>query len=195
MELDRRQVQDVANRTLDYLTGAGISALVYLGDRLGLYRALHGAGPVTSGELAAKTRLHERWVREWLHGQASAGLVRYAGDGRFELTPEQAAVLADETSPAFLAGGFAVTLATMGRWDDLQESFETGRGASYNDLGAEHAAGEYRFSSPWMRANLVPVILPGLEGVCTKLSAGAKVADVGCGSGRALVEMARAFPR
>jgi 2-polyprenyl-3-methyl-5-hydroxy-6-metoxy-1,4-benzoquinol methylase len=188
------KLEEVTDRAIGYLSGAGISALVYLGDQLGLYRALRHGGPVTSTELAAKSKLHERWVREWLHGQVSAGLVRYVGEGLFELTDEQAAVLADEGHPAFVAGGFSLLFPLLQRWERLYESFRTGRGVPYNELGVDHAVGESRFSSPWMRANLVPVILPGLDGVTPKLAAGAKVADVGCGSGRALLEMARAYP-
>jgi 2-polyprenyl-3-methyl-5-hydroxy-6-metoxy-1,4-benzoquinol methylase len=192
--LDPKKVEEFTGKVIGYLSGAGVSALVYLGDRLGLYRALKDSGPSTSAELASKAGLNERWVREWLHGQASAGLVRYAGDGRFEFTSEQAAVLADEENPAFAGGGFALIMPLLHRLERLCESFRTGRGVPYNDLGADHAVGESRFSSPWMRANLVPVILPGLDGVAPKLAAGAKVADVGCGSGKALLEIARAYP-
>jgi 2-polyprenyl-3-methyl-5-hydroxy-6-metoxy-1,4-benzoquinol methylase len=193
--VDPNKLVQIADKAIGYLSGAGVSALVYLGDRLGLYRALSEARPCTSTELAAKTGLHERWVREWLHGQASAGLVCHVGEGRFELTNEQAAVLADEESPAFVAGGFALMFPLLQRWEQLFESFRTGRGVPYNDLGADHAVGESRFSSPWMRANLVPVILPGLDGVVPKLSAGARVADVGCGSGNALLEIAKNYPQ
>ncbi len=193
--LDPKRVEEVAHKAISYLSGAGVSALAYIGDRLGLYRALSESGPSTSAELAAMTGLNERWVREWLHGQASAGLVRYAGDGCFELTNEQAAVLADEGNPAFVAGGFALMVPLLQRWEGLFESFRTGRGVPYNELGTDHAVGESRFSSPWMRANLVPVILPGLDGVVPKLTAGASVADVGCGSGKALLEMAKTYPR
>jgi 2-polyprenyl-3-methyl-5-hydroxy-6-metoxy-1,4-benzoquinol methylase len=193
--LDPKKVEEVADKAISYLSGAGVCALAYLGDRLGLYRALSEAGPSTSTELAVKARLHERWVREWLHGQASAGLVHYAGDGRFELTREQAAVLADEDNPAFAGGGFAVMVPLLQRWERLFESFRTGRGVPYSELGADHAVGGSRFSGPWMQANLVPVILPGLDGVAPKLTAGARVAEVGCGSGEALLEMAKAYPR
>ncbi len=192
---DPREVEAIADRAIGYLSGAAVSALVHLGDQLGLYRALREAGAVTSAELAARSTLDERWVREWLHGQACAGLVRHAGDGRFELTSEQAAVLADEASPAFVPGGFALMFSLFQRWERLHESFRTGRGVPYNALGPDHAVAESRFSAPWMRANLVPVILPGLSGVTDKLALGAKVADVGCGSGRALLEIARAYPR
>jgi 2-polyprenyl-3-methyl-5-hydroxy-6-metoxy-1,4-benzoquinol methylase len=184
-----------ADLAVEYLSGAAVSALVCLGDQLGFYRALATIGPATSSELAATTDLDERWIREWLHGQAAAGLVRHVGDGRFELTREQTALLADEDHPAFLTGGFALLFALFRRWDRLQESFHTGRGTPYNDLGADHAVSESRFSAPWMRANLASVILPGLDGVTTKLAAGAKAADVGCGSGKALLEMAAAYPQ
>jgi hypothetical protein len=83
-----QKIEEIADKAIGYLSGAAVSALVHLGDRLGLYQALKAAGPSTSAELAARAQLHERWVREWLHAQASAGLVRYAGEGRFELTPE-----------------------------------------------------------------------------------------------------------
>jgi 2-polyprenyl-3-methyl-5-hydroxy-6-metoxy-1,4-benzoquinol methylase len=192
--LDLRKVEEISDRAIGYLTGAAISAMVYLGDQLGLYRTLREAGPVTSTELAARAGLDERWVREWLHSQASAGLVEHSDESLFQLTGEHAAVLADEGNPAFVAGGFALIFPILQRWEKLFESFRTGRGAPYNDLGLDHAVGESRFSGPWMWVNLIPVILPGLEGVVPKLTAGAKATDVGCGSGKALLEMARAYP-
>jgi 2-polyprenyl-3-methyl-5-hydroxy-6-metoxy-1,4-benzoquinol methylase len=191
------EVSDIdilADRAVGYLAGAAVSALVCLGDQLGLYRALAEAGPATSGERAAAAGLDERWVREWLHGQAGAGLARYVGAGRFELTDEQAALLADEDDPAFLAGGFGLLFSLFQDWERLPKAFRTGRGTPYNDLGADHARSESRFSAPWMRANLVPVILPSLDRVTDKLREGAKAADVGCGSGRATLEMAAAYP-
>lgn len=191
---DAVDIDTLAERAVGYLAGAAVSAQVVLGDQLGLYRALAEAGPVTSTALAARAGLAERWVREWLHGQAATGLVEHA-DGRFQLTGEQAALFAEEDHPAFLAGGFALVFSLFQHWERLPESFRTGRGTPYNELGADHARHESRFSAPWMRANLVPVILPGLDGVTEKLAAGAKVADVGCGSGRALLEIASAYPR
>jgi 2-polyprenyl-3-methyl-5-hydroxy-6-metoxy-1,4-benzoquinol methylase len=185
----------LAERAVGYLTGAAISALVCLGDQLGLYRTLTDIGPATSSELATRAGLDERWVREWLHGQASAGLVQYLGDGSFELTREQTALLADEDDPAFLAGGFGILFDLFQGWGRLHDAFRTGRGTPYDDLGPDHARNESRFSAPWMHANLVPVILPGLAGVTAKLTAGAKAADIGCGAGGALLEMAAAYPQ
>jgi 2-polyprenyl-3-methyl-5-hydroxy-6-metoxy-1,4-benzoquinol methylase len=193
--LDPAKIDAAADRAIGYLSGAAISAMVYLGDQLGLYRVLRDSDRLTSTELASRSGLDERWVREWLHSQASAGLLEHGPEGVFGLSAETAAVLADEGHPAFVGGGFALIFPLLQRWDRLFESFRSGRGVPYNDLGLEHAVGESRFSSPWMRANLVPVILPGLDDVVPKLDQGAKVADVGCGSGRALLEMARAYPR
>src|SRR5512143_722139 len=163
-EANPEKLEEITGRALGYLSGAAVSALVYLGDRLGLYRTLRSRGPTTSSELAARSGLHERWVREWLYAQASAGLVNPRSDGRFELTAEQAAVLVDEDNSAFLAGGFAATFPLFQRWESLCESFRTGRGVGYEGLGEEYTSGTSRFSGPWMRANLVPVIIPELEG-------------------------------
>src|SRR5437867_13117702 len=103
-QLNPEKVQDFAKHVIGYLGGAAIASMVYLGDRLSLYRALAGAGALSSTELAARTNLKERWVREWLYAQASAGLGEHVREGKFRLQPEQAAVLADESHPASLAG-------------------------------------------------------------------------------------------
>jgi 2-polyprenyl-3-methyl-5-hydroxy-6-metoxy-1,4-benzoquinol methylase len=169
--------------------------MIYLGDRLGLYRALQGSEPVTSDELARKTGLHERWVREWLQGQATAGLLDYKGDGRFALSPEAALVLADEHNLLFLAGGFCALPQQMAILERLPEAFKSGLGLPYDALGPEGARGIERLLAPWFHTQLVPVALPKLDGVVAKLQAGAKVADVGCGAGVALLEMAKAHSR
>lgn len=177
------------------LEGAMVSFMVCLGDRLGLYRAMQGAGPLTSEELAARTGLSERWLREWLRNQAAAGLVEYEGEGKFELSPVAAFVLADEGSPAFAAGGFMQLPLFARILERLPEAFRTGIGFTYDAAGPEGAHGVERLLAPWFRTMLVPVALPALEGVVEKLERGAKVADVGCGAGVALIEMAKAFPQ
>src|SRR5581483_5836788 len=141
------------------------------------------------------TTLHERWVREWLYQQSSAGLIEYHGEGRFALGPEAALILATEDSPFYLAGGFCALPQQMGLLERLPESFKTGRGLSYDQFGPEVNRGVERLLAPWFRSLLVPVALPRLDGVVDKLKAGAKVADVGCGAGVALVEMGKAFPK
>src|SRR5215510_14358650 len=188
--VDMEKVKANAERILGFLGGGGVFKKIYLGDRLGLYRALQGGEPVTSGDLAHKTGLHERWVREWLQGQAAAGLIDYKGDGHFALSLETAIVLADENNLMFLAGGFCALPQQMAVLERLPESFKTGLGLLYDAFGLEGARGIERFLAPWFRTQLVPVALPKLDGVAAKLQAGAKVADVGCGGGVALLEMA-----
>jgi 2-polyprenyl-3-methyl-5-hydroxy-6-metoxy-1,4-benzoquinol methylase len=194
MSLDPREVGAFALSVWGYKEGEVVSLMIHLGDRLGLYRALDGAGPVTAAELAARTGLQERWLLEWLRGQAAARLLESTDGERFELTPVGAAVLADEEgSLAFAAGAFE-----GGRSpefvDDLADAFRTGVGLSYDRLGPSAAHQTERSLGPWARLALVPLIVPALEGVAAKLSSGARVADVGCGAGVALLALAGAYP-
>jgi 2-polyprenyl-3-methyl-5-hydroxy-6-metoxy-1,4-benzoquinol methylase len=179
-----------------YKQGEVVSLMVHLGDRLGLYRALDGRGPVTPAELAAATGLQERWLREWLRGQAAAGLLATDDGGeRFELLPEGALVLArEEDSLAFAAGAFTGAAAAPDVVDALADAFRTGRGLTYDQLGPTAAHQTERMLAPWARLAMVPVLIPALDGVEAKLTAGARVADVGCGAGVALRTLARAFP-
>jgi methyltransferase family protein/winged helix-turn-helix protein len=195
MSVDLDRLKAYAKHVFDALAGAMTSAMIHLGDRLGLYRALAGAGAVTSAELAAKTGLHERWVREWLCQQGAAGVLEYRGEGRFALSVEGEAVLANEDSPAFGAGFFAHLPQTFGVLERLPEAFRTGLGLPYDAFGPDGAAGIERGFAPWFRTMLVPLALPRLDGVAERLAAGALAADVGCGAGVAVLEMAKAFPR
>ncbi len=178
-----------------YKKGEIVSLMIHLGDQLGLYRALDGAGAVTAGELAKRTDLKERWLLEWLRGQAAAGLLTYHGEDRFELPPAGVQVLAnEESSLAFAAGAFS---APMGPEiaEKLVDAFRTGIGLSYEELGPNAAHRTERMLGPWARQALVPTIIPALEGVGAKLEAGARAADVGCGAGVALLAMAQAYPK
>jgi SAM-dependent methyltransferase len=193
--IDIEKTKKIAEHVFEVLGGALVSAMIYLGDRMGLYQSLNGAGALTSDELAQRTGLHERWIREWLYGQAAANLIDYKGEGRFQLSPESALVLANENSPFFLAGGFCALPQQMAVLNLLPESFKSGKGLTYDQLGPEVNRGVERLLAPWFRTQLVPSALPKLDGVVAKLETGAKVADVGCGAGVALIEMAKAFPR
>ncbi len=177
-----------------YKQGEMVSLMIHIGDRLGLYQALRGQGPMTAAELAGATGLQERWLLEWLRGQAAARLLNYRESDRFELTPVGAAVLADEeTSLAFAGGAFAGQTPPE-TVDKLVEAFKTGIGLSYQDLGPNAAHRTERMLGPWTRQELVPKILPQLDGVVAKLESGAVGADVGCGGGVALLALAQAFP-
>ena len=172
------------------LTGA----LVVLGDRLDLYRHLADAGrPLTSAELATAAGCAERYVREWLNGQAASGYVTYA-DGRYALSEEQATAFTDESSPACVIGGFQAMLAATRAIDRLTVVFRTGEGLGWHEHHDDLFCGTERFFRPGYLAHLTTSWIPALEGVDDKLRRGAKVADVGCGHGASTIIMARAFP-
>lgn len=193
--LDVDAVRLFAFKVWTHKQGEMVSLMIHLGDRLGLYRAMAGAGPMDAAGLAARTGLHERWLLEWLRGQAAAGLLETPDGECFELPREAGPVLAEEeTSPWFAAGAFEGGVVHPEVLDRLAEAFRTGIGLSYDDLGPSAAHRVERMLGPWTRLTLVPMILPALEGVEERLRAGARVADVGCGAGLALLAMARAFP-
>jgi SAM-dependent methyltransferase len=178
----------------NFKMGEMVSLMIHIGDRLGLYKALVDAGPISARELAVKTGLKERWLLEWLRGQAAARLLNYHEGDLFELSAEGAEVLANEEgSLAFAAGAFSGQTPPE-TVDKLVEAFRTGIGLSYQDLGPNAAHRTERMLGPWTRRELVPNIIPALDGVAEKLEAGAVAADVGCGGGVALIAMAQAFP-
>ena len=152
--------------------------------------------PITSKELAQKRRDYTSdGFANGCMARRPPSLIDYKGDGRFELSAESALVLANENNPFFLAGGFCALPQQMAVLNLLPESFKSGKGLTYDQLGPEVNRGVERLLAPWFRTQLVPNALPKLDGVVSKLQAGAKVADVGCGSGVALIEMAKAYPR
>ncbi len=177
-----------------YKMGEQVSMMIHLGDRLGLYRAMAGSGPMTSDQVAETSGLDERFVREWLLGQAAAQLLDRNEDGSFQMSNEAAAVLANEDSSiAFAAGAFrGGTEPSV--IDAVADSFRTGIGVTYEQQGAAAAAGLARMTGPWSRIALNSVILPAMDGVVAKLEAGAEVVDIGCGAGVTLTTIAAAFP-
>ena len=172
------------------------AALIVIGDKLGLYKAMSGAGPMTSAELAKKTGTAERYVREWLASQAAGGFVTYdAASGKYTLPPEQALALADETSPVFLPGFFEVVAACVKDEPKITDAFRSGKGVGWHEHDHGLFAGTERFFRPNYRAHLISEWIPALEGTEAKLKAGAKVADVGCGLGTSTILMAQAYPK
>jgi 2-polyprenyl-3-methyl-5-hydroxy-6-metoxy-1,4-benzoquinol methylase len=178
------------------LEGAVTAGMIHLGDRLGLYRAIAAADhPLSTGELAERTGLHERWVREWAYNQGAAQIVALDADERLSLSPEGIAVLADPDHESFSTGPFHHLPDTMGALEALPESFRTGLGLDYDAHGPDCAEGVARGFEPWMRAHVVPDVLPLLDGVEPRLRSGASVIDVGCGAGGVVLLLAEAFPQ
>ncbi len=172
------------------------AALMRIGDKLGLYKALAAGGPQTPAELAKSSGTAERYVREWLCSQAAGGYVTYdPGNGKFHLSEEQAFALADEGSPVFLPGAFQLALASVKAEDQITERFKTGKGLGWHEHHHELFVGTERFFRPGYAANLVSAWIPSLEGVDQKLKEGARVADVGCGLGASTILMAKSYPK
>lgn len=193
-EIDKDALKRYSFSVWSYKQGEMVSLMIHIGDRLGLYQALDGAGSVTAAQLAAKTGLQERWLLEWLRGQAAARLLDYHDGDQFELSAEGAAVLANETDSLSFAAGAFTGQTPPETVEKLLNAFKTGIGLSYEELGPNAAHRTERMLGPWTRQELVPKIIPALDGVAEKLQQGGVAADVGCGGGVALMAMAQAYP-
>jgi 2-polyprenyl-3-methyl-5-hydroxy-6-metoxy-1,4-benzoquinol methylase len=177
--------------------GAALSSsLVYIGQKLGLYKALASGQAVTPAELAEKTTTNERYVREWLINQAASGYIDYdAGSGRYSLAPEQALALTDESSPFYVGGGFYVIKAMTHAVNRIEDAFKNGGGMLWGEHDPDLFVGTERFFRPGYAAHLIASWIPSLTGVKEKLEAGGKVADIGCGHGSSTIIMAQAYPK
>lgn len=178
------------------LGGAYSVPLVQIGENLGLYRALSESGALSSGELAAKTQLNERYVREWLSAQAASKYVTFDPESeKFFMTPEQSFVFADERSPFYLPPAFGAAAAFQNNRPQVQNAFRTGEGVAWGDQTRCLSCAVARFFRPGYDNHLVQSWLPALDGVVGKLQQGGEVADLGCGHGISTMLMARAFPK
>ncbi|HZL99031.1 MAG TPA: methyltransferase domain-containing protein, partial [Planctomycetota bacterium] len=195
MPIDQTRLDELLDRAVTDLGATCHAAMVVIGDTLGLYRALARHGPCTPAQLAERTHTAERYVREWCASQAAGGYVSFdAATGGYSLSDEQAFILADEDSPAFLPGGFQAVLAALKAQPRIEEGFRTGKGVGWHEHDAGLFHGTERFFRPGYKAHLCGEWIPALEGVEGKLHDGASVADVGCGHGASTVLMAQAYP-
>ncbi len=193
--IDPAKLDALIGRAVGDLSAGYGGVMVSLGNRLGLYKAMAGAGPLTARGVAGRAGCAERYVREWLNSQVAGGYVAYhAVSDTYELTPEQAFVLADEDSPAFMPTAWSVPASMWSDEDKAVEAFRTGNGIPWGDHDGRLFCGVAGFYRNAYKASLVAEWLPTLEGVVEKLEAGALVADIGCGHGHSTVLMAESFP-
>jgi SAM-dependent methyltransferase len=194
--VDQALLDEFMGRVVGDMGAALSAALVVIGDRIGLYRAMADGEPVSAAELAERTGADPRYVREWLANQAAGGYVSYDSAAEmFFLSPEQSLALAQEGSPAFVPGAFQVATALVKDEEKITQAFIGHHGVGWHEHHHDLFSGTERFFRPGYAANLVSSWIPALEGVQEKLEAGARVADVGCGHGASTVLMAQAYPR
>lgn len=195
MNLNTQKLEQLAAKLIGELGAAWNGALISLGEELGLFRALKKVGPATSAQLAEAAGVHERYLREWLSAQAASGFVTYQPrDRTFSLSPEQAAVFADEGGPAYMAGGFQSLAANYAALPRLGRAFQTGEGLAWGDHCSCLFCGTERFYRVGYQNHLLTEWLPALDGIVPRLERGARVVDIGCGHGVATQLLADAFP-
>lgn len=193
--IDQSKLETFATRAVADLTAGYTGVMVSIGAKLGLYKAMAGAGPLSAREVAKRAGCAERYVREWLNAQAAGGYLGYhAVSDTYELSPEQAMVLADEDSPVYIPHAWNVPAAMWSDEPKALEAFRSGRGVAWGEHDARMSCGVAAFYRNGYRASLVAQWLPALDGVVAQLEAGIAVADVGCGHGHSTLLMAEAFP-
>jgi ubiquinone/menaquinone biosynthesis C-methylase UbiE len=194
MAIDNDTLMEFLGRFVGDLGATVAAGNVVIGDRLGLYRALAPA-PATAGELATRTRTNERYVAEWLRGQAAGGYIQYDADtDKYSMTEEQAFALTDPDGAVYLPGAFQLALGSLQAVPRITDAFRTGAGVGWHEHDADVFEGCERFFRPGYIANLTSAWIPALDGVEDKLRAGARIADIGCGHGASSVLLAQAYP-
>jgi 2-polyprenyl-3-methyl-5-hydroxy-6-metoxy-1,4-benzoquinol methylase len=193
--VDQAKMDAFVSKVLGDTTGLMTTTMASIGDRLGLFKDLAAHGPATSAALAQRTAVDERYVREWLSAMASAGYLTYEpASGFFTLPAEHAPVLAQEAGPAFFGGVHEELVALVGVSDRVIDAFKRGGGIPYAAYPESMYEGIERFTAGWFENLLLPVWVAALPEVKAQLEHGIRVADVGCGRGRALIKLAQAFP-
>jgi len=194
--MEMKKVEELAFRVIGDMAGTFTMALGYVGDQLGIFKALQDAGPVTSETLAKQTSLNERYVREWLRAMVAAEYLDYEVETeRYVMTEEQAFVLSNEDSPMFVGGAFHFTIPSMYNVPRILDVFRKGGGIPYSEIGGDLPCAIERFFRPGYINFLTKDWLGTVPGLVEKLQDGAIVGDIGCGRGQSTVTMAKAFPK
>jgi SAM-dependent methyltransferase len=195
-EIDQEKLNKFIEKVVNDWGAAEGALITFIGDKLGLFKAMMDAGELTSEELARKTGTHPRIIKEWLAGQAAGGYVIYnSNKGTFALPKEHALALTDENSPAYVAGFYQSLVSLFKDEEKIIKAFKTGKGLGWGDHHHYLFEGTERFFKPNYVTNLTNSWIPSLENVESKLKKGeAKVADVGCGHGASTILMAKAYP-
>src|SRR5579871_4011257 len=194
--LDWNKVKAFAGQMTNDLGAAMQGALTYIGDRMGIFKALAAAGSVTVGELATRTGLNERYLREWLGAMTAAKYIEYnPANARYTMAPEHAMILANEDSPFFMGGFMQMIVPEVSMAPKLMESFRTGKGIPQSEYPPEVFEAIERGSAPMYRHSLIRKWMPTMPQAVAALEAGGTALDVGCGSGRAVIALATAYPK
>ncbi|MDM0113667.1 class I SAM-dependent methyltransferase [Variovorax sp. J22R133] len=195
-QIDENKLNALLGRMVEEFGAMASAPLVILGDRLGLYKAMAGAGPLTVDQFSEKTHLRLRYALEWLNAQAASGFVDYDPKAQtYTFSPEAALALADDSSPAFMVGGFECLMSMFLDIDKVQKAFRDGTGLGWHEHHPSLFTGTERFFRAGYNASLEPSWIPALDGMSERLQAGARVADVGCGFGASTIVLAQAYPR
>jgi SAM-dependent methyltransferase len=193
--VDEAKVEEFVERAVGDFSATMTFTLCHVGDKLGLFKDLADKGPATAAELAERAGINERYAAEWLRGLTAAGYLDHdGGAGRYAISPEHAMVLAVDGSPASLGGVFQMFGGMLAPLESIINSFKDGGGAAQDEYGDDWWAGMERFTNGWFENFLLQEWIPSMPDVKAKLEAGCDYADVGCGSGRALIKLAEAFP-
>ena len=189
------EVEAFLGRILGDLAGTMTTVLCALGDKVGLLGTLGSSGPATAPELAQRTGLDERYVHEWLRGLHASGYLDHdRASDRFTLPPAHASVLAHEGGPAFLGGVYQELIGMLPMLERIASAFRHGGGVSQAAYPEDAYDGIARFTRGWFDHRLLGEWLPALPDLEARLRQGARWADVGCGSGLAVIRLAQAFP-